>query len=37
LTLEGDLDEKQQKQLHQVAKACSVRRMVEAGIRIESD
>ncbi len=37
LTFEGNLDDKQLKQLHQVAKACSVRRMVESGIRIESD
>jgi uncharacterized OsmC-like protein len=37
LSFEGDLDDKQLKQLHQVAKACSVRRMVESGIRIESN
>ena len=37
LAFEGDLDDKQLKQLHQVAKACSVRRMVESGIRIESN
>jgi putative redox protein len=31
---EGDLDEKQLKRLHQVAKACSVRRLLESGIRV---
>lgn len=34
---EGDLDEKQFKRLHQVAKACSVRRLLESGIRVVSD
>jgi putative redox protein len=33
---EGKLDEKQLKRLHQVAKACSVRRLLENGIRVES-
>jgi uncharacterized OsmC-like protein len=37
LAFEGDLDDMQIKQLHQVAKACSVRRMVESGVRIESN
>ena len=34
---EGDLDEKHLKRLHQVAKACSVRRLLERGIRVETD
>jgi putative redox protein len=34
---EGDLDEKQLKRLHQVAKACSVRRLLESGIRVETE
>lgn len=34
---EGDLDESQLKRLHQVAKACSVRRLLESGIRFVSD
>jgi len=33
---EGDLDDKQLKRLHQVAKACSVRRLLESGIRVET-
>ncbi len=33
---EGDLDENQLKRLHQVAKACSVRRLLESGIRVET-
>ena len=36
IDFEGDLDEKQHQRLHQVAKACSVRRLLETGIRIES-
>jgi putative redox protein len=36
LSFEGDLDPSQQKRLHQIAKACSVRRMLEGGIRVES-
>ena len=35
--LEGDLDESQLKRLHQVVKACSVRRLLESGIRVISD
>ena len=34
---EGDLDEKQLKRLHQVAKACSVRRLLETGIRVKTE
>ncbi len=34
---EGDLDDSQLKRLHQVAKACSVRRMLERGIRVVSE
>jgi putative redox protein len=34
---EGDFDESQRKRLHQVVKACSVRRLLEKGIRIISD
>lgn len=34
---EGNLDDSQLKRLHQVAKACSVRRMLERGIRVVSD
>lgn len=37
LEFEGDLTDEQRKILHQVAKACSIRRMVETGIQIESD
>lgn len=33
---EGDLDESQRHRLHQVAKACSVRRVLERGIRVET-
>lgn len=36
IDFEGDLDEKQLHRLHQVAKACSVRRLLENGIRVES-
>lgn len=34
---EGKLDENQLKRLHQVVKACSVRRLLENGIRVVSD
>lgn len=34
---EGELDEAQLKRLHRVVKACSVRRLLESGIRVESD
>ena len=34
---EGDLDEPQLKRLHQVVKACSVRRLLESGVRVVSD
>lgn len=34
---EGDLDDTQLKRLHQVAKACSVRRLLESGVRVVSD
>ncbi len=34
---EGDLDPKQLDRLHKVAKACSVRRLLESGIRVESN
>jgi uncharacterized OsmC-like protein len=37
IDFEGDLDEKQIHRLHQVAKACSVRRLLENGIGVESD
>ncbi|MFW5714455.1 MAG: OsmC family protein [Brevefilum sp.] len=37
VVFEGDLDEKQLKRLHQVAKACSVRRLLESGIRVETE
>ena len=36
IDFEGDLDEKQHQRLHQVAKACSVRRLLETGIRVET-
>jgi uncharacterized OsmC-like protein len=32
----GDLDDKSLRRLHQVAKACSVRRLLESGIRVET-
>ena len=35
--LEGDLEDSQRKRLHQVAKACSVRRLLENGIRFVSE
>lgn len=34
---EGDLDEKQRNRLHQVAKACSVRRLLERGIQVKTE
>lgn len=34
---EGDLDESQLQRLHQVAKACSVRRLLESGIRVKTE
>ena len=34
---EGYLDDSQLKRLHQVAKACSVRRLLESGIKVISD
>lgn len=34
---EGDLNPDQLKRLHQVAKACSIRRLLENGIRVESE
>lgn len=37
LTFDGVLSESDLKRLHQVAKACSIRRILEDGIRIESD
>jgi uncharacterized OsmC-like protein len=36
LNFEGDLNSEQRKRLHKVAKACSVRRLLERGIRVES-
>lgn len=37
VNFEGDLDDSQRKRLHQVAKACSVRKLLENGIRVVSD
>ena len=37
LQFEGELTDKHRKILHQVAKACSIRRMIESGIQIQSD
>jgi uncharacterized OsmC-like protein len=37
IDFEGNLDEAQLKRLHQVVKACSVRRLLESGIRVVSD
>jgi putative redox protein len=37
VNFEGDLNESQLKRLHQVAKACSVRRLLESGIRVETE
>lgn len=36
IEFEGDLNEKQHQRLHQVAKACSVRRLLEAGIQVKT-
>ncbi len=37
IDFEGDLDSEQLKRLHQVAKACSIRRMLQSGIRVEAE
>jgi uncharacterized OsmC-like protein len=37
IDFEGDLDDNQLARLHQVAKACSIRRMLQSGIRIEAE
>jgi uncharacterized OsmC-like protein len=37
LSFEGDLSETDLKRMHKVARACSIRRMLESGIRIKSD
>jgi len=37
LTFEGDLSQKNLDRLHQVARACSIRRMLESGIQIKSE
>jgi len=37
IDFEGDLDSIQTQRLHQVAKACSVRRMLENGIDVQSE
>jgi len=37
IEFEGDLDDKQRNRLHQVARACSVRRLLENGIHVESE
>lgn len=37
IDFEGDLDSKQLDRLHQVAKACSVRRMLERGIPVKTE
>jgi uncharacterized OsmC-like protein len=37
LNFEGDLDQKQLKRLHQVAKACSIRRLLENGIQVQTE
>ncbi len=37
LTFEGDLSKKDQQKLHQVARFCSIRQMLEQGIQIKSD
>ena len=36
IEFEGDLDAKAIKRLHHVARACSVRRLLESGIRVEA-
>ena len=37
LQFEGELTDEHRKILHQVAKACSIRRMLESGIQVQSD
>ena len=37
IDFEGDLDTAQLERLHQVAKACSIRRILQSGIRIEAE
>ena len=37
LNFEGDLDQNQLKRLHQVAKACSIKRLLENGIPIQTE
>lgn len=37
VNFEGDMDSKQIERLHQVAKGCSVRRLLERGIPVESN
>lgn len=37
IDFEGDLDTKQLDRLHQVAKACSVRRLLERGVRVKTE
>jgi len=37
LNFEGDLNEKQLKRLHQVAKACSIRGLLENGIQVQTE
>ena len=37
LDFEGDLDEKSLARLHKVAEACSIRRLLERGIRVETE
>ena len=37
IDFEGDLDEAQLERLHQVAKACSVRRLLENGIHVATE
>jgi uncharacterized OsmC-like protein len=37
LNFEGDLSESEMERLHKVAKACSIRRMLESGIRIKAE
>jgi len=37
VNFEGNLDESQLKRLHQVAKACSVRRLLESGIQVKTE
>jgi putative redox protein len=37
MDFEGDLSSDQLERLHQVAKACSIRRMLQSGIRVETE